>query len=386
MKRKNNIYNMITNLNVIKNMYFNEVAKTTKNKQKIEKFSDYLSLNLVNIRNMLVNENVKFDKYIIFLIQEPKYRLIMSQTIKDKIINHLVAHNFVLDVFEPTFIDSNVATRRGFGPSKGIKLLKRYINELKRQNKKIYYLKCDIEKYFYNIDHEILKKILRTKIKDLRALRLLDQIIDSTNVYDISKDIEKVCNKEINRIKKLNISNHEKELKIKFLESIKHFKFKDKGIPIGNMTSQGFSVLYLNEFDHFVKEQMHQKYYIRYMDDIICLSTDKEELKKLKEIFNKKIYDDYRLKLNKKTQIGTVEQGLCFLGFNFKLQNNKLCIRLNSKTKIRFKRKIKKVKNKIKDNTLDRQKSQCIIGSYKGHLKFGNNYNLYNKTIGRIKV
>lgn len=362
-----------------------EVARTTKNKHKTEKFSDYLSLNLVNIRNMLVNENVKFDKYIIFLIQEPKYRLIMSQTIKDKIINHLVAHNFVLNVFEPTFVDSNVATRIGFGPSKGIKLLKRYINELKKQNKKIYYLKCDIEKYFYNIDHEILKKILRTKIKDQKALKLLDQIIDSTSVYDINKDIEKVCDKEIDRIEKLNISNHEKKLKIDFLESIKQFKFKDKGIPIGNMTSQGFSVLYLNEFDHFVKEQMHQKYYIRYMDDIVCLSTDKEELKKLKEIFDKKLYDEYKLKLNKKTQIGTVEQGLCFLGFVFKLQNNKLYIRLNSKTKIKFKRKMKKIKIKLKNKTIDKQKSQSVIGSYKGHLKCGNNYNLYNKTIEKIK-
>lgn len=386
MKRVNNIYDIITNINVIRNMYFDEISRTTRNKKKIERFSNYLSLNLVNIRNMLVNENVKFDKYIIFLIQEPKYRLVMSQTIKDKIINHLVAHYFVLNVFEPTFIDSNVATRKGFGPSKGIKLLKRYINELKKQNKKIYYLKCDIEKYFYNINHEILKSILRTKIKDLKALNLLDKIIDSTSIYDINKDIEDVCNAEIDRVMGLNISKSEKKLKIESLEAIKQFKFQKKGIPIGNMTSQGFSILYLNEFDHFVKEKMHQKYYIRYMDDFICLSTDKEELKKLKAIFDKKLYDDYKLKLNKKTQIGTVEHGLCFLGFVFKLQNNKLYIRLNSKTKIRFKRKIKKIKNKFSENKLDKLKSQCIIGSYKGYFKYGNSYNLYNSTIKKIKL
>lgn len=132
MKRLNNIYDIITNINVIRNMYFDEVAKTTRNKKKVERFSNYLSLNLVNIRNMLVNQNVIFDKYIIFLVQEPKYRLVMSQTIKDKIINHLVAHYFILNIFEPSLIDSNVATRKGFGTSKGIKLLKQFINELKK--------------------------------------------------------------------------------------------------------------------------------------------------------------------------------------------------------------------------------------------------------------
>lgn len=386
MKRVNNIYDIITNINVIRNMYFDEVAKTTRNKKKVERFSNYLSLNLVNIRNMLVNQNVIFDKYIIFLVQEPKYRLVMSQTIKDKIINHLVAHYFVLNIFEPSLIDSNVATRKGFGTSKGIKLLKQFINELKKQNKKIYYLKCDIEKYFYSIDHDKLKNILRTKIKDQKALDLLDRIIDSTNIYNINKDIESVCNLEIDRVKNLNISTHEKRLKIESLEKLKSFKFKDKGIPIGNMTSQGFSILYLNEFDHFVKEQLHQKYYVRYMDDFICLSTNKEELKKLKEIFDKKLYDDYKLKLNKKTQIGTIDQGLYFLGFVFKLQNNKLYIRLSSRTKIIFKRKIKKIRVKLSNDKIDKEKVRSVIGSYKGHLKNGNSYSLYKHTIEKINL
>ena len=112
------------------------------------------------------------------------------------------------------------------------------------------------------------------------------------------------------------------------------------------MTSQGFSIIYLNDFDHFVKEEMHQKYYIRYMDDFICLSNDKEELKKLREIFRKKLYDDYKLNLNKKTQIGDLNQGLYFLGFIFKLKNNKLYLKLNSRVKKKFKKRMKKIRKK----------------------------------------
>lgn len=386
MKRVNNLYDIITNINVIRNMYFDEVSRTTKNKRKIENFSNYLSLNLVNIRNMLVEENVVFDKYIVFLIQEPKYRLIMSQSIKDKIINHLVAHYFILNVFEPSLVDSNVATRKGFGTSMGIKLLKRYINELKKSGKKIYYLKCDIEKYFYNIDHSTLKKIINKKIKDPKALNLIYKIIDSTNNNELNNKIEEICNKEIEKVKNLNISNKEKNLKIKSLEKIMSLKFSKKGIPIGNMTSQGFSIIYLNEFDHFVKEELHQKYYIRYMDDFICLSNDRGELERLKEIFSKKLYDDYKLNLNKKTQIGCIDNGLYFLGFVFKLYNNKLYLRLNSRVKRNFKRRMKKIKRKLNSDRYDKEHVLSVIGSYKGHLKEGNTYYLYSNIIRGIDL
>lgn len=386
MKRKSNLYNIITDINVIRNMYFDEISRTTKNKKKIENFSNYLSLNIVNIRNMLINNNVTFDKYIVFLIQEPKYRLIMSQSIKDKIINHLVAHHFILNVFEPSLIDSNVATRKGYGTKKGIDLLKKYINELKKNNMEIYYLKCDIEKYFYNIDHDILKTIIRKKIKDKEVISLIDKIIDSTNNLELNQEIERVCKKEIKKIEMLNISNKEKNLKINQIEKIMELKFGCKGIPIGNMTSQGFSIIYLNEFDHFVKEKLHQKYYIRYMDDFICLSNDKEELRILKDIFEKKLYNDYKLKLNKKTQVGNLKNGLYFLGFVFKLENNKLYLKLSSRIKRVFRKRMKKISLKVSNDNYKKEQIISVLSSYKGHLKSGNTYYLYRKYTKNIDI
>ena len=208
MKRINNLYKNLININNIIHIYEKQIRVNTKNKFKIEKYENYLSVNFYKIYDELVNDNVIFSKYFIFLIKEPKCRIIMSQTIKDKIINHLVAKYILIESFEKSFIDSNVATRKNKGTLYGIKLTKKYINKLKNEHKEIYYLKCDISKYFYNIDHSILKNILRKKIKDKKSLKLLDQIIDSTNYTYIKDKIDELCKKEIDKINNLNITFH----------------------------------------------------------------------------------------------------------------------------------------------------------------------------------
>lgn len=108
MKRVNNLYEKITDLNVITDMYDNTVAKNTKNKSKIERFNDYYSANIIDIKNIIDKKSYISGKYNIFSIREPKLRIIMSQNIKDKVINHLVAKYFLVDIFDKCFIDSNV--------------------------------------------------------------------------------------------------------------------------------------------------------------------------------------------------------------------------------------------------------------------------------------
>lgn len=380
------MYENITDLNNIINIYNSEIKKNTKNKIKIEKFENYLSLNIFNIYNELKEEKVKFSKYHIFLIKEPKYRIIMSQTIKDKIINHLVARYFLLKVYEKSFLNSNIATRKGKGPLFGIKLIKKYINELKKENKDIYYLKCDISKYFYNVDHNVLKNILRKKIKDKKALKLIDDIIDSTNYSYISKRIEELCQKEIDKINKLQIPQKEKNKKIEEINKIPRFDKKGKGIPIGNMTSQAFAIIYLNELDHYIKEKLNIKYYARYMDDFICLDIDKEKLKKVQTIINKKLENDFKLRLNPKTHIGKLKDGLDFLGFRFILQNNKLYLKIRTMIKKRFKKKVKKLTKLSKNNHKYSKVLESVHASYYGHLKEGNTYYLYKKIVKKYHL
>lgn len=376
MKKKNHLYEQLEDIDFIFYIYENQIKKNTKNKMKIEKFENYLLLNIINIYNQIKNKQINFEPYHIFLVKEPKYRLIMSQTIKDKIINHMVSRKILLNVFEKSFIDANVATLRGKGTSYGRKLTKKYINEIKKENKRIYYLKCDISKYFYNIDHEVLKQKINKKIKDEAALHLIYQIIDSSNDEKLYKKINKICMLEYKRIENKKTEDIEKR-KQELMNIPKLFK-KGKSIPIGNMTSQVFAVLYLNDFDHYVKEKLHMRYYVRYMDDFVFLSSDKEKLKQIYKEIKVILNKEYRLDLNPKTHIGTLENGLDFLGFHFILKNNKLYMRIRNRIKRNFKQKMKNYKENA--NLLN------IIASYKGIILNGNGYSLFTRTLRQNNI
>lgn len=353
MKRRKNLYPKIENIDVLFSMYFEEIQKNTKNKEKLEKYEQYLLLNIFQLYDQICQKKVTFDPYIIFMIKEPKKRLIMSQSIKDKLLNHVVARYFLLETLEKSLIDANVATLKGKGTSYGQTLLKKYIHEIKKERKEVYYLKCDITKYFYSIDHDVLKRKLRKKIKDLDALYLLDQIIDSTDHPKHIQRIKAICSK----------------MDDSFLSWIK----KGKGIPIGNMTSQIFAIFYLNDFDHYVKETLKSKYYIRYMDDFIFLDTDKEKLKRIYWKVKEILKEEYLLELNPKTHIGTLKNGLDFLGYRFLLKNQKLYLKIRNRVKKNFK---KKVKNKKNDPNFS-----SILSSYRGFFLRGNGYYLYRKVL-----
>ena len=301
MKRVNNFYNRLFDINFILNTY-NIIKKNTKNKNKLEKFEQNLSINLIDIKNKINKEN---GKYNLFMIYEPKERLILSLNLKDKIINHMVGY-ILFDVLEKSLIDSNVAVRVNKGTSYGIKLVKKYIKKL---NYNYYCLKIDIKKYFYSINHNILKDLLNKKIKDKLFLDIVYKIIDSSDEDYI-----------LEYAKKHNIS-----LK------------KGYGLPIGNLTSQILGIFYLNKIDHYIKEELKIKYYIRYMDDMVLFHKDKNYLKFCldKIIIYLKKYD---LELNNKTII--TKNSLCFLGYRF--YNKK--IKILSKNRRRIYKKLRLLK------------------------------------------
>lgn len=285
----------------------------------------------------------------------------MSQNIIDKLINHVVSEYFLINIYDRTLIDTNIATRKNKGTHYGIKLLKKYINEIK--DEKFYILKFDISKYFYNLDHKILKDLIRKKIKDKDVLNIIDKIIDSTNCDYINKTINKEKQKEIDKVK-----NNNKEL-INSIKNIPLYKY-GKGLPIGNMSSQVLAILYLNELDHFIKEDLKIKYYIRYMDDGILIHKDKEYLKYcLKEI--EKILNKYKLELNNKTKIYNSFEGFEFLGFRYFIKNNKLIMKVTNRTKRKFKRKIKNMTKLMKEGKITKEIFIQVRNSYLGHLNYG---------------
>ena len=143
------------------------------------------------------------------------------------------------------------------GVSYAFNLCKKYINNLKRENKEIYVLKFDIKKYFYNIDHDVLLDRLDKIFVDKRIILLLKDIIYSSNMSYVNKEIDRIINRELK--KDLSI-NHKDELK-----RVPRYNYH-KGLAIGNVTSQILAIFYLNRIDHLIKEKLGCKYYIRYMD------------------------------------------------------------------------------------------------------------------------
>lgn len=363
-------YDDIVSINKIKDVY-DGIYKNTCHKAKLVRFELTKTSNIVKIYNTLKNKHYNHLKYNIFIIQEPKYRIIMSELMYDKIVNHLISKYVLIPTLSRKLIEQNVATRTGKGSKEGIRYMKKYINSIKENYDNVYILKCDISKYFYNIDHEILINKLSHENFDKDILRVLINIISSTNNDYINDLIDSSISREVSHLEDMNI--YDLEAKKKQLYSLPRYR-KGKGLPIGNETSQLLAIYYLNELDHYIKEQLHIKYYLRYMDDFILIHHDKEYLKKYLNLINKKL-SYLKLSLNKKTQIYNLKSGVIFLGYKFILKNKKLVILLNNQTRKKIKRKLRKAR---KNNINFYKKS---LASYNGYFKVSttNNFVYKNK-------
>ena len=345
------------NLTNILNIYEKEISKNVKNKRKIYNFEINKMQNIGNIIDMLNQGKVGHNKYNIFLIYEPKVRLVMSLSVKDKIINHFITR-YVLEKKLTKYLDMrNCATRKNMGCDYAIKLVKKYIEINKRKNKNFYVLKLDIKKYFYNIDHDVLKKLL---INDLTTYEyeLICKIIDSTNFPYINNIIEKY--------------------KEKYHVDIPLYEY-NKGLPIGNMTSQFLSIYYLNRLDHYIVHDLKCKYYVRYMDDFIIIDEDKEKLNNVKKIITEKLKKEYLLDIHeKKTFITNIKQGFSFLGYNYKVINNKTIMKINNRNYEKIKRRIKKQRNELKRNKINYNQAFCSIMTYLYSYKYADNKRIYS--------
>ena len=311
MKRKKDLYKNTYKLENIFTAY-NEVMKNTKNKKKVEEYKKLKCAHIFNIYNTLKNKEYHPGKYNIFTIYEPKKRIIVSQEIEDKIINHIVTRYILEPAVFPCLLDCNVASRKNMGVSKGIELANKYKRKCNIKYKKYYILKCDISKFFASINHNILKIKLSKKIKDKDALEILYIIIDS---------------------------------------------YKD-GIGIGNMTSQIFAIFYLNDLDHYIKEELKIKYYIRYQDDFLLFHSSKKYLKfclnKIEEFLKNE-----KLMLNKKTRIYTNKNNFIFLG---KTKNGKYA---------KYRTINKKIKKRIQEYKNNKIRLISLISSI-NNLKINN--------------
>lgn len=347
--RMNNDY--ITLANVL-SVYEKEISKNVKNKKRVYNFEVNKMQNIMNITKMLKNHDIGVMHYNVFLIHEPKERLVMSLSVQGKIINHFLAR-YILEKNLTKYLDArNIATRKNMGTDYGVKLVIKYINILKRKHKTFYVLKIDISKYFYSIDHAVLKGLLEDKLEFFEYKMMCD-VIDSTNNPKVLSKI--------------------KWIKDKFAADIPLYEV-GKGLPIGNMTSQFLSIFYLYKIDHYIVHNLHIKYYVRYMDDFILMDENKEKLEKALDVIVKKLKDEYKLNVNpKKTNIVNIKDGFSFLGYTFKIKGKKNIIKIKKSNVEKIKKRVKIVKCLYNKGKISLESAFSSVMTYSNTYKYADN-------------
>lgn len=299
---------------------------------------------LKKLERDLASGRYRMGGYNIFKIHEPKERTIKSIQLRDKVVQRSLCDNVLEPAFERSFIHDSYACRKDKGTHAGLNRTCEFLHKHYRQyGTEGWILKCDIEKYFDSIDHEILKKMLRKYITDEKVLHLLDATIVSGT--------------------------------------------GGKGLPLGNQTSQWLSILFLNDFDHYIKERLGVKMYIRYMDDFVLIHHDKAFLQECKLAII-----DYlgglNLQLNGKSHIFPLKNGADFLGFHLYLTETGKVIRKVRQDSIkRVKRKLKKFKELYEDGVMSREEIELAYGSWGAHVSHANSFFLIeemNKRFERI--
>lgn len=313
------------------NLYgaYKECRRGRQHKGEVIRFEIDLAVNINKLIKEIINRKYKLDRYKVFEIYEPKKRTIEALPFKDRVVIKCFCNVVLKKKIEKKLIYDNAACRKNKGTSFAVMRLTKFLKReyIMQKNNNFYFLKCDIKKYFPSINHEIL-------------LSLLENInFSSDEMWFIRKLVKEQPNNA------------------------------QKGLPLGNQSSQWFALFYLNEVDRLIKEKLQIKFYIRYMDDLILIHNDKLVLKKCLGEIQKKC-KELDLELNKKTQIGIVKNGIEFLGYRHILKEDGTIIRsLRSSSKIRMKRHIKVLKQLQYRKQVDKKYIEIRKKAFNNHLK-----------------
>src|SRR3989344_3781491 len=321
----NNLYPKIYNLSNLL-LAWRKARKGKTKKGYVKEFEKDVLGNLLKLQEELKNETYTPLPLKTFILREPKTRKNSKSAFRDRIIHHAL-HNLIEPLFDKSFIYDSCANRIGKGNLFALKRFYQFQREITKNNSRIAFcLKADIRHYFEEVNHHILIKILRKKIEDEKTINL---------VYKI----------------------------------LKNCRNKEKGMPLGNLTSQFFANLYLNELDYFIKHKLKAKYYIRYVDDFVILHNSKEQLELWKIEINKFLKDKLKLELHpEKSKITSLSSGIDFVGF----RNFYYCRFL----RMRNIRKIIAKVDKYKKGKISKEKMLEIFQGWNAYAKWADSYRL----------
>ncbi len=276
--------------------------------------------NLFQLHRESKNKTYQHSHYTAFNVCDPKLRRIHKATVKDRIIHHAI-FRILYPIFDKSFIFDSYSCRIKKGTHRAVNRLEKFCQKASQNNSRnIFALKCDIKKFFDSVNRELLLQLIRKKIQDKNAIWLIEKIIQSF----------------------------------------------PKGIPLGNVTSQLFANIYLNELDQFVKHKLKEKYYLRYCDDFIILSDKKDYLLGLIPKIDTFLQEQLKLNLHpNKIILRKYRQGIDFLGYVV-LPHHRV---LRTKTKRRIFKKMQKKKTDFQCNLISKESFDQGRQSYLGVLR-----------------
>lgn len=311
------------------NLYnaFDLVASEHRHKRTALIFYKHLEENLIQLQNELLWGMYNLGDFYTFVRHEPKRREINALPYRDRVVQTAIC-NVIEPEISKTFIYDSYACRLNKGALKAANRVSYFLNK----KDSVYYLKCDIHKYFDSVNLDLVFNLYKRHISDVRTLNLIYKILHKDN--------------------------------------------PEKGIKIGNRLSQLTANLYLNELDRYIKFDLRIKYYVRYMDDFIILGKNKSELRKYLKLIESFLNNKLFLELNKKTNIGLCARGFEFVGYNI-YPGRKL---IRKQTINRTRRYVKSFMNgKVKPEKFCRS-----MASICGHAVHTTNYMFYIRQLLKV--
>ena len=351
MKTYKKLYPEIIN---VKNLYeaWHKARRGKRYTTTAANFEQNLDQEMLRLHKELASESWESGGYRSFTIHEPKRRKISAAPFRDRVVHHALV-NIIEPLYERKFIFDSYANRVGRGTHKALDRCTQFMKRYK------YVLPCDIEQFFPAIDHAILKNILARNIACDSTIRLCNKIIDSgigvlENVYDLrwfSGDNLLIVNRE-------------------------------RGLPIGNLTSQFWANVYLNELDQFIKHKLRCKGYLRYVDDFLLFTDNKVTLHNWRdEIIS--FLESLRLTIHaNRAQPRPVQQGLNFLGF-IVYPTHRLLKRSKG---IAYRRHLKDLYGHFKCGKISDKELNASIMAWLGHAMHGDTFALRKQLLQKILI
>jgi len=303
-------------------------------------FTDNLDRELIKLQGELISKAYKTGPYRRFYVHDPKTRLVAALPFRDRVLQHALC-NVIEPLFDRQFIYDSYACRVGKGTHTGADRVTEFLRRATRLWPRPYCIKCDISQYFPSVQHKTLLAIIRRTIACEDTMRLIQEILSSwvdTNDPD------------------------------------------PRGLPIGNLTSQLWANVYLDQLDHFIKEALRVKFYVRYMDDFVIIHGSKAELWQLKREIEDYLDSKLSLKLNGKTSIFPISHGIDFLGY-----------RIWSDHRLLRKRSIKRIKRALRhfqklysQGKIGFDRINATVQSWLGHAKHADSYRFRQKLFDAV--